>query len=74
MADWLVLQRAQSLLAAMQPRSKESATGRSWRCCSGARCPLEICWAAVEQIQQRDCRCVVADLVGKGGRVRGTSR
>jgi len=72
LGNWLTLQQAQSLLAAPDATTVKGKRDRAILAvllgCALRR--SELAGLAVEQIQQRDGRWVVADLVGKGGRVR----
>jgi site-specific recombinase XerD len=70
--NWLTLQQAQSLLGAPDAATLKGKRDRAILAvllgCALRR--AELAGVTVEQIQQRDGRWVVADLIGKGGRVR----
>jgi site-specific recombinase XerD len=72
LGNWLTLQQAQSLLTAPDAATVKGRRDRAILAvllgCALRR--AELAGLTVEQIQQRDGRWVVADLVGKGGRVR----
>jgi site-specific recombinase XerD len=72
LGNWLTLQQAQSLLGAPDAATVKGKRDRAILAvllgCALRR--AELAGLTVEQIQQRDGRWVVADLVGKGGRVR----
>jgi site-specific recombinase XerD len=72
LGNWLTLQEAKALLAAPDAATVKGRRDRAILAvllgCALRR--SELAGLIVEQIQQRDGRWVVADLVGKGGRVR----
>lgn len=72
MGNWLTLQQAQALLAAPDATTVKGLRDRAILAvllgCALRR--SELAGLTCEQIQQRDGRWVVVDLVGKGGRVR----
>jgi site-specific recombinase XerC len=73
--NWLTLQQAQALLSAPDVATVKGKRDRAILAallgCALRRAELAV--LMVEHIQQRDGRWVVADLVGKGGRVRNSS-
>jgi site-specific recombinase XerD len=72
LGNWLTLPQAQTLLAAPDATTVKGMRDRAILAvllgCALRR--SELAGLMLEQIQQRDGRWVVADLVGKGGRVR----
>jgi site-specific recombinase XerD len=72
LGNWLTLKQAQALLATPDATTVKGKRDRAILAvllgCALRR--SELAGLTIEQVQQRDGRWVVADLIGKGGRVR----
>jgi site-specific recombinase XerD len=72
MGNWLTVEQARRLLAAPNAATLKGKRDRALLAVLLGRAlrRSEVAALAVEQIQQRDGRWVILDLIGKGGRVR----